>query len=132
MAYHRGTGNVIFFGYNAVADQMETWRYSGGAWSQLSPAVQPPGPRNNHNMAYLKWSATQDYILMYGGTDEESTGRVQYGDMWLFEDSGGGTWHRLWNRYELDHNFRSCKAGMVYDIARERTIIYGGIDHFTG
>ncbi|HTT26748.1 MAG TPA: kelch repeat-containing protein, partial [Thermoplasmata archaeon] len=91
----------------------DTWRFSGGNWTKLSPA-QSPGQRLGFAMDY---DAALGGVLLYGGLS--SSGSV-LNDTWEFS---GGSWTQL-------HGATSPPplefARMAYDAADNATILFGG------
>jgi Galactose oxidase, central domain/MBG domain len=62
----------------------ETWTYSAGAWTRLTPALAP-SHRAEAGMAY---DAADGYLVLFGGTNVSGP----QNDTWSF---AGGTWTRL-------------------------------------
>jgi len=90
--YHTGqTKLVLFGGRNATfGDQVlgDTWLWSAGAWTQVSPANSPPA-RYSAAMGYI---ATGTKIVLFGG--KSPTGVAQtFGDTWTFD--GISVWTQL-------------------------------------
>ena len=84
MAYDGATGAAILFGGlsssgGALAD---TWSFSGGAWTQLSPATSPPA-RFHASMTY---DAATSAIVLFGG---QGSNFAPLNDTWSW---GGSTW----------------------------------------
>jgi hypothetical protein len=84
MAYDWATNTeiVLFGGRTAAGANDETWRFAGGTWSQLAPAVRPPA-RYGHALL-----ASPDGFVVFGGTD----GTTVFADAWRFD---GTTWMRV-------------------------------------
>lgn len=66
MAYDVADGYVLYFGgfnnlTSAYSDQ--TWKFSGGVWSELTPALSPP-PTFAGAMAYDPYGG---YVMLFGG-----------------------------------------------------------------
>ncbi len=86
-------------------------------WQQLFPPVSPP-PRGDHAMAY---DTARGVAVLFGGID--SSGNV-FDDTWEW-DSAPMTWteRQPAHRPQPRHG-----AALVYDAARDVTVLFGGRD----
>ena len=80
MTYHAADGYVLLFGgANLSASLGDTWKFSAGSWTQLSPSTSP-NPRGDAAMVY---DAADHEVVFFGGTNSTKT----FTDTWAF--SGG-------------------------------------------
>jgi hypothetical protein len=90
IGYHTGqTKAFLFGGRSAYGPQVfgDTWQWSAGAWTLLSPAASPP-PRFGAAMAYY---ATGTKLVLFGGRSSAG-GDNALGDTWTFD---GTTWAQV-------------------------------------
>jgi hypothetical protein len=93
----------------------DTWTWDGRRWQKLSDAG-PPG-RYAHGMVFDERAGV---VLLYGGAAAHRNAPLS--DMWQWDGS-------TWTEIRLDgptpgHRYQPV---MVYDRARARTVLYGGI-----
>ncbi|MEZ5964040.1 MAG: kelch repeat-containing protein [Planctomycetota bacterium] len=119
--FNPARGRLTVFGgrlatSGAVTDETWEWGKDGG-WQQRAPAVTP-GPRRFGAMAAV---GTLQYL--FGG--EDALGTIAPAALWRFD---GQTWsiQRTNPRSPLPTP-RSWPA-MAYDSARNRLVVYGGLD----
>jgi hypothetical protein len=84
-----GQGALLFGGYayngsNAVF-MNDTWRFSSGNWTQLSPTGGPPPARYLHRLCY---DSGRNVVVLFGG--RSATGNV-LNDIWEF-NVASSTW----------------------------------------
>jgi hypothetical protein len=117
-------------GTNLQHDSAETWLWNGSRWLQRFPATIPP-PRAVHSMA---WDSTRNRVVMFGGRQspvEPQLAPVFLNDTWVYDNVN-------WTRIEsVENPVVRQTAGIAYDSARDRVILYGGNvlaadDTFTG
>lgn len=121
MAYHKKSKKVILFGGvgeppspgEAQPLYQDTWAWNGKKWKQLSE--EGPIERSRFAMCYEDKSNS---IIIYGGEDNNNQ---QLGDMWKWD---GKKWAEI-KINGASPGKRSLHA-MVYDIVRERIVLYGG------
>jgi N-acetylneuraminic acid mutarotase len=119
MSYDPVGGKVILFGgWDGNNDHNDTWAYDpvANAWTELSPAGEVPGERDDHSMVYDSAAGTMILFGGYGG----NAGR---NDTWAY-DSATNAWT------ELHPAGASPPARvdqrMAYDSAANRVILVGG------
>lgn len=106
---------VVFGGIGASGLSRETWRYSGG-WTSASA----PGPeaRRLHAMTY---DDKRGVVMMFGGL---GAGTVELNDVWEWRgDCAAKQWVNV--TPQLGPGPRS-RAALVYDRAREVSVLFGG------
>ncbi|MCI4323382.1 MAG: hypothetical protein L3K03_05105 [Thermoplasmata archaeon] len=93
MAYDPAEGYVLLFGGLGELDAVnQTWSYVGGHWTNLTATVgAAPSPRFQALMAY---DASDDEVLLYGGTATVGANGIQYAvnDTWTFS---AGHWTNI-------------------------------------
>lgn len=92
MAYDWADRYVVLFGGTANAASSggglsDTWTFSGGQWTQLSPTTHPP-VRDDFNFSYDQQG---QYVLFFGGW-QPNVGAAQ-ADTWTFSR---GQWNELY------------------------------------
>lgn len=89
-----GDGYLVLFGGVSSACTTagnvcnDTWRFSGGSWTHLTPATSP-APRSSAGMTY---DAKDAYLLLFGGEGANGSIWTMLNDTWSFS---GGTWTQL-------------------------------------
>lgn len=126
MAYDPGDGYVVLFGgYDVTGGGCpgvnlacnETWKFSTGNWTELSPSVSPP-PRYS---AALTYDEADGYLLMFGGANYTTTyGSSFFNDTWKFS---AGDWTELSPSSNPGPRYG---AGMVFDQFDNVTVFFGG------
>lgn len=119
LAYHEARDRVVLFGGAAggftgtmLAD---TWEWDGRSWIERQPATSP-GPLGLHAMAY---DAGRQRVVLFGGTDlPRGTPR---NDTWEWD---GSSWTEV--QPASRPPARVANAGMAYDAARQRVVLFGG------
>ena len=118
MAYDAKRDVTVLFGGTAGGGgMMDTWRWDGAAWSSVVGA-QPPG-RWGHGMVYDR---ARDCIVLFGGfVPNGGVADAQaLGDTWEWN---GSQWLQ---RAPLWAPSPRGAFGMVFDTARNRTVLFGG------
>ncbi|MDE1835900.1 MAG: PKD domain-containing protein [Euryarchaeota archaeon] len=110
---------VLFGGteYWSGAYYGDTWSFSGGIWSQLSPTSHPTA----RFYAGLAFDQADNYVVLFGGygaSGEDS-------DTWTF--SGG-----QWTSTAATGPSARYGDGMAYDAADSYVVMFGGEDFSTG
>ena len=122
MAYDTDRGITLMFGGRDLNTIFrDTWLWDGQTWTELVLPAKPPA-RSGHTMAY---DAGRRAVVLHGGNDQTSIYRPGLrGDTWEFD--GTYWWWRTFNATppQLRH------SAMVYDAARQRTVLYGGFAGF--
>lgn len=128
MAYDAKDGYVVLFGglgnasavnpiYNARND---TWVYSGGTWTLLSPKISPPG----RVWAGMVYDAKDGVVMLFGGcpTDLCAPGYSSWmNDTWEFS---GGAWTQV--NASVHPSGRQVGQQMTYDNATASVLLFGG------
>jgi hypothetical protein len=111
------TGQVVMFGGLADVNPNNTWTYDGTTWTLQSPAVQP----------LLVYAASAAFdpslpgVVLFGG----GSGGVDQNTTWRW-DQVAANWIQL--STTLSPPAREG-AGMAYDAALHRVILFGGQDN---
>jgi len=117
VATNTSTGQVVMFGGLADVNPTNTWTYDGTTWTLESPAVQP----------LLVYAASAAFdpglqgVVLFGG----GSGGVDQNTTWLW-DQVGATWTQLSTVHPPPAREG---AGMTYDTALDRVILFGGQDN---
>lgn len=125
IAFDVATGYVVLFGGTVKAGGVclngarnvtssETWAFSRGTWTNLSPAVSPPA-RWAESLVY---DASGGSILMFGGLGASDTSLT---DTWTFSD---GNWTQLPLHLYPPGRF---SASMAYDPSTGLVLMFGGL-----
>lgn len=97
----------------------ETWLWNGGRWVQRFPETRPPA-RLAHSMVF---DSARNRVVMFGGRVEASDrdgNPTQLNDTWFWQNEN-------WTRVTSAENPSARSfAGMAYDRARDRVVLYGG------
>lgn len=115
LAFDLIRGKTVLFGGDDGSRQHlvlnDTWEYDGANWTQVQPAVSPPG-RNEHTMA---WDGTQ--VLLYGGRN----GATLLNDTWQYD---GATWTQA----STSTLPLQVEPQMAYDAVANRTVLFTAFD----
>jgi len=117
MAYDSVRGKVVLFGGRGLNSRLaDTWEWDGTNWTQSSPTTAPYA-RFWHSMAF---DSKQGKTVLFGGDHVRPNALGPIDDTWLWD---GSQWTQV-----LPSASPSPRAEqtMVYDSARERTILFGG------
>ncbi len=119
IAYDAADGYVVFFGgasNNGNTYYQDTWKFSAGQWTPLSPS-QSPSTRERQRMVF---DTKDNYVLMFGGTSDEHYSGAGLGDTWEFS---GGQWTQLSPSVSPSDRY---DYGMAYDSAVTSVVLFGG------
>ena len=135
VAYDSQTGKIVLFGGKAVVPPAmygDTWSWDGSQWQELTPQTPTetqPVPNSRASMAY---DEERGELLLFGGSEQE-IGFVEVsarlfrwtGTQWsLLEDNPGSV--------DPDKPRESKEVTLVYDAARQRTVLVGGNWEYSG
>ncbi|MEM7603971.1 MAG: kelch repeat-containing protein [Myxococcota bacterium] len=109
-AYDVANERVVIFGGEDGDLLNETWVHNGSDWSQLTPSTSPSA-RAHHGMAY---DVRRQVVVLYGG---EAADGSALRDTWEFDGTA-------WSQVASDGP--SIEGRLVYDIAGERMLLFGG------
>jgi hypothetical protein len=158
MAYNPSQSSAVLFGglgqdSNGDVLDGDTWRWDGGGWTQLNPAVSPPA----RWWAAMAYDAARNQTVMFGGSGDRYN--TDMDDLWTWD---GTTWtahpapspspspsptpsptpaasNFFWMSAPANLGFVDL-AGvgllpaarqselLVYDRARKVTVLFGGLD----
>jgi hypothetical protein len=113
---------VLYLGYTGLdSGTNDTWEWDGTTWAQRAAATYPP-PRTEFALAYDSDHAS---TILFGGIAIASGDGpvVMLGDGWNWN---GTSWAKM-QPASRPPPARSGHA-MVYDVARARTVLFGGED----
>ncbi len=94
----------------------QTWAYHAGAWTQLHPAVSPPG---RYGAAFTNDTA-DGYLVLFGGISAACAASQYCNDTWVFS---GGNWTEL---FPSPAPSPREEAGFAYDPAIGHPVLFGG------
>lgn len=106
---------VLFGGRSPTTEMSDTWTWSHGVWTQLSPTQSPPA-RFQLSMTY---DAAAGYVLLYGGA--ANGGSTLFSDSWEFK---AGEWSQLSPSGSVPPARRA--ASMAYDASSDSVVLFGG------
>jgi hypothetical protein len=117
LVYDQARSRVILFGgttgFSLLSDM---WEWDGSHWTELTPALRP-SPRASHALAYD--SARRRVVLFGGCTQCQGAGEL-FADTWEWDGV-------QWTQQTLSINPPArSSAGMAYDSARGRVVLFGG------
>ena len=127
MVYDEARERVVLFGgahtvNGAVGFLGDTWEWNGSAWVQRTTPQAPP-ERANHSMAY---DSTRQRTVLFGGVTRVNGGIVRFNDVWEWD---GDEWHEVTPQQAAPE--ARDNAAMVFDSARNRTVLFGGASEGT-
>jgi cysteine-rich repeat protein len=113
--YDAGRDRIVLFGgYMAPGYTDQTFEWTGASWVRIDVPIRPQ-PRAHHVMAY---DASRRRVVMFGGS--AGSAQFPFGDTWEWD---GNQW--TLQTPAVSPPARSS-AGMVYDGARKRVVLFGG------
>lgn len=124
MAYDSTRAKVVLWGGYRNSGEAVTWEWDGdaGTWSRTS-VVGPP----SLGRAALAYDADRGRLILWGG--DSSDGTIERPTLWEWDPSGVASW--------IDRSPAGATpagvtgAGLVHDVARQRTVLFGGFSHAT-
>jgi len=121
MSFDSFTGNTVLFGGDTLGFPAgtvnETWTYNGSAWTLQTPTTSP-GATAGIDMVY---DVIRGVHVMYGGTPPGFFGGPCLDQTWEFD---GANWTQV---FPINTPGGLAHYGMVYDVARGVTVLYGGM-----
>jgi hypothetical protein len=119
MVYDAADGYVLLFGgltaSGGIGGSNDTWAYRNGTWTQLHPAVSPPG----RAWAMMAYDPAAGYVVLFGGSNA-SPAYHDLHDTWIFK---GGSWTEL----QLALHPSARDSGMMtYDSTDGYVLLFGG------
>lgn len=117
MAYDEQSGVAVLFGGIAPDNSPlgDTWLYDGVSWKK----VEGVGPRARR-YAGMAYDPDLQGCILHGGAKDDS-GRVTYGDAWLFQ---AGSWKPLGNNLETDPR---DDHGLGYHRSAKKLVMLEGV-----
>jgi len=117
MAYDPVREQIVMFGGAETytgARLDETWTWSNGVWTQLSPA-HAPSPRATPMMA---WDPVRQAIVLFGGN---IPGGTFYNDTWTWDGTD-------WTKLTMSGSVPSTRSwgAFAYDPVRDGLVLFGG------
>ncbi|MBL8727526.1 MAG: hypothetical protein JNM25_03775 [Planctomycetes bacterium] len=106
---------LLFGGAGGFNTYNDTWRYDGTTWTQLFPATSP----SYKFYTGLAYDLVRGVHVLYGGNATYTSQGVD--ETWEFD---GATWTQ---RFPATNPGRLGGHAMVYDLGRNRVVLYGGI-----
>jgi len=113
---------VVVGGYAGGPSLGDVWEWDGVQFVDRTPSPLPanwPAPRSSHAMAYQPCTGT---LIVFGGQNSQGT---TLGDTWQWD----GTLN-FWVKLTVPSPPARRGAGMAYDDARSRAVLFGGVGHY--
>ncbi|MBN9620385.1 MAG: hypothetical protein J0H43_11740, partial [Actinobacteria bacterium] len=118
MAYDPVHGQMVLFGgENAGTFLNQTWTWSGGTWTQQSPATVPAA---RHGAA-MAWDPALNEIVMVGGIKGSNAAPVFINDVWAWT---GSTWSSVTVTGTAPAG--RAQAGFAWDPTLSGLALFGG------
>lgn len=119
MAFDLARGQTVLFGGSAVggiALRNDTWTYDGSDWAQAAPANSPTGRFG----AGLVFDQARNVLVLFGGIASAISIAAPSNQTWEWN---GTDWTQVTPTASPTGR---AYFGMTYDIARQRTVVFGG------
>jgi galactose oxidase-like protein len=123
MAYDKTDGYVLLFGGGTgigycggyVCQLNDTWKFSAGAWTNITP-THSPGVRS---WASMTFDGKDGYILLFGGNNAPGAGSPR-NDTWKFS-------HGIWTQVQASRSPPEVDSGssMAFDQSDGYVLLYG-------
>ncbi|MCI4351548.1 MAG: PKD domain-containing protein [Thermoplasmata archaeon] len=111
---------VLFGGYGHNSDTNDTWKFTGGTWTNITGGVgAAPSPRQD---AAFAWDAADSVLLLFGGNSYLHLQSSFPRDTWTF---AAGHWHNLTGTLAAQPPARQS-AGMAFDGTDGYDLLSGG------
>jgi hypothetical protein len=120
LSYDVADGYLLLFGgYSQSTNQglNDTWTYSHGTWSKLSPA-DPPAGRFGFGMVY---DGATKKVVLFGG--QNATTEKTYSDTWTFS---AGVWAPL--SFVTPTPDGRSEAAMTFSYSLNEVVLFGGFN----
>jgi hypothetical protein len=118
LAYDAARGRVVMFGGRFGGSYMqEVYEWDGRTWRDLTPPAGSPTARISPALAY---DGARARVLLFGGEYYVSGSTTRYDDTWEWD---GTAWAQ---KAPASSPPRRSRAGMAYDSARRRMVLFGG------
>lgn len=114
LAYDEARGVTVMFGGAIGSPSAETWEWDGTTW--LLRSISGPAPRSGHALAY---DSRRGVVVLFGGATNTEDGFKYVVDTWEWD---GTTWTLM----ASDGPDPRQGCGLVYDVARSETVLFGG------
>lgn len=125
MSYHEARKVTVLFGGNDGIQLLnDTWVWDGATWNEIAPAASPMA-RSAFAMAY---DSAREVVVLFGGGNLTNL----FNDTWELtwdEQAMAWTWQQ---RLPVDSPSPRSLSAMAYDPLRQRVVLFGGNDSFTG
>ncbi|MFZ1022754.1 MAG: kelch repeat-containing protein, partial [Thermoplasmata archaeon] len=110
---------VLFGGYSQTSNQglSDTWNYSHGTWSKLTPA---PSPAARFGFGMVYDGATKK-VFLFGG--QNATTEKTYSDTWTFS---AGNWTQL--SFVIATPDGRSEAAMTFSYSLNEVVLFGGFN----
>lgn len=119
MAFDLARGQTVLFGGSAVGGitlRNDTWTYDGTDWTQAAPANSPTGRFG----AGLVFDQARNVLVLFGGIASAISIAAPSNQTWEWN---GTDWTQVTPTASPTGR---AYFGMTYDIARQRTVVFGG------
>ncbi len=118
MAFDVARGRTVVFGGSRPNGVLgDTWEWDGVRWQQRSPSIAPAA-RFGAAMAY---DERRGRVVLYGGARQGTT----FADTWEWD---GNSWLPMTAATIVGAPGPRFRHEMVYDVARGRVVLFGGVD----
>ncbi len=122
MAYDSARGKVVLWGGYGGSGPDDTWEWDGsaGSWTHLL-GVNGPASDGGARMAY---DAARQKLVLWGGGNWTTSSTL-----WEYDPAGPG-WRNQTPAGTLPCGVED--VGLAYDVARGRTVLFGGVGNCPG
>jgi len=113
---------VVVGGYAGGPSLGDVWEWDGVQFVDRTPSPLPanwPAPRSSHAMAYQPCTGT---FIVFGGQNSQGT---TLGDTWQWDGTSD-----FWVKLTVPSPPARRGAGMAYDAARARAVLFGGVGDY--
>jgi hypothetical protein len=109
-------GNRVLFGKNPDENTFlgDTWEWDGLKWTRLE--VSGPPPRAE---AAIAFDARRGRVVLFGGHNRTSEGRVRLGDTWEWDG-------KKWTQINVTGPSKRNGAAQVYNSESAKIVLFGG------
>ncbi|MBK8232989.1 MAG: hypothetical protein IPK72_20995 [Candidatus Eisenbacteria bacterium] len=124
LAFDSVRGKTVLFGGNANGGTYfsDTWEWDGTTWTQMNPAASPSA-RGQHALAF---DSVRGKTVLFGGMAASFGGPPHFSDTWEWN---GTTWVQ---QTPAASPTGRIQGALVYDSARGRTVLFGGVSRTNG
>ena len=122
LAYDIARGRVVLFGgFGNSGVLSDTWEWDGTSWTEVTPYTAKASP-SARDFSALGYHSARGRVVLFGGRDPSNDA---LSDTWEWD---GTSWTEVTPSLPNAKPSGRAAHALAYDNARERLVLFGGID----